>query len=126
MSHPYVSSGAVEIDPESGLPVILYTGSLTWTADVVGSSTTSSRRHTIQTHRTLSPRPAVSGVYLKSNREAVAALGLPPPESDLGLRFAETQLAAVPADAGGLLRCMLWLQLRIPQQPAVENYCPAT
>lgn len=42
-----------------------------------------------------------SGVYLKANEEAVAALGLPPPEHDLGLRFVETQLAAVPEDPGG-------------------------
>jgi hypothetical protein len=39
-------------------------------------------------------------VYLKTNEEAVAALGLPPPEHDLRLRFVETQLAAVPADPG--------------------------
>jgi hypothetical protein len=30
----------------------------------------------------------------------VAALGLPPPGEDLGLRFVESQLAAVPLDPG--------------------------
>ncbi|WIA42006.1 hypothetical protein OEZ86_009303 [Tetradesmus obliquus] len=39
-----------------------------------------------------------TGVYLKANREAVAAHGLPPPGHDPGTRFVERQLAAVPAD----------------------------
>lgn len=39
-------------------------------------------------------------MYLKSNEEAVAALGLPQGAHDLGLRFVESQLAAVPADPG--------------------------
>jgi hypothetical protein len=55
----------VELDPESGVPVILYTG-----------------------------------VYLKANKGAVAALGLPPAPYDMPTRFVETQLAAVPADPG--------------------------
>ncbi|KAF6263804.1 glycosyl hydrolase [Scenedesmus sp. NREL 46B-D3] len=39
-----------------------------------------------------------TGVYLKANKEAVAAHGLPPPGHDPGTRFVERQLAAVPAD----------------------------
>lgn len=55
----------------------------------------------------MSRRP---GVYLKSNAAAVAALGLPPPHLDLGLRFVETQLAAVPEDPGalGVARAGCW------------------
>jgi hypothetical protein len=41
-----------------------------------------------------------AGVYLKANKEAVAAHGLPPLEHDPGTRFVERQLAAVPADPG--------------------------
>lgn len=41
-----------------------------------------------------------TGVYLKTNAEAVAAHGLPPPERDPGTRFVEKQLLAVPADPG--------------------------
>jgi hypothetical protein len=44
-----------------------------------------------------------AGVYLKANKEAVAAHGLPPPEHDPGTRFVERQLTAVPADPGGCL-----------------------
>lgn len=52
--------------------------------------------------------PPPPGVYLKSNPEAVANLGLPSADHDLGLRFVETQLAAVPDDPGEspvLMRC---------------------
>jgi hypothetical protein len=55
----------VELDPETGVPAIIYTG-----------------------------------VYLKANAGAVAALGLPPAQYDMPTRFVETQLAAVPADPG--------------------------
>ena len=53
------------------------------------------------THTVSQLPPPSAGVYLKANAEAVAALGLPAPEHDLGLRFVETQLAAVPEDPGG-------------------------
>ncbi|KAI8465667.1 MAG: glycosyl hydrolase [Monoraphidium minutum] len=56
-------SGAAELDPETGAPVLLYTG-----------------------------------VYLRSNAAAGAALGLPGGGRALPTRFVETQLAAVPAD----------------------------